>query len=104
MISLVPMTEIQLALRASLAAGLPLAIAQFLDLQFPIYASSVWYRLLETGLASVSWTVSYVPVKLIAETVARTASRLLSHCETELQILQKILSLGAGTRRQIAKV
>jgi len=36
--SLVPMTGIQLALRASLAAGLSLAIAQFLKLQFPIYA------------------------------------------------------------------
>lgn len=36
--SLVPMTGIQLALRASLAAGLSLAIAQFLQLQYPIYA------------------------------------------------------------------
>ena len=34
----VPMTGIQLALRAALAAGLSLAIAQFLQLQFPIYA------------------------------------------------------------------
>ena len=36
--TLVPMTGIQLALRASVAAGLSLAIAQFLQLQFPIYA------------------------------------------------------------------
>jgi uncharacterized membrane protein YgaE (UPF0421/DUF939 family) len=36
--TLVPMSGIQLALRASLAAGLSLAIAQFLELQFPIYA------------------------------------------------------------------
>lgn len=34
----VPMTGIQLALRASVAAGLSLAIAQWLKLQFPIYA------------------------------------------------------------------
>jgi uncharacterized membrane protein YgaE (UPF0421/DUF939 family) len=34
----VPMTGIQLALRASVAAGLSLVIAQFLQLQFPIYA------------------------------------------------------------------
>jgi uncharacterized membrane protein YgaE (UPF0421/DUF939 family) len=35
---LVPTSGIQLALRASVAAGLSLAIAQFLQLQFPIYA------------------------------------------------------------------
>lgn len=37
--SFVPMTGIQLALRISVAAGLSLAVAQFLELQFPIYAS-----------------------------------------------------------------
>jgi uncharacterized membrane protein YgaE (UPF0421/DUF939 family) len=36
--ALVPMSGIQLALRASVAAGLSLAIAKFLQLQFPIYA------------------------------------------------------------------
>lgn len=37
--TIVPMTGIQLALRASVAAGLSLAIAQFFELQFPIYAA-----------------------------------------------------------------
>ena len=37
--TLVPMTGIQLALRVSVASGLALAIAQFLELQFPIYAA-----------------------------------------------------------------
>src|SRR5215831_2329458 len=36
--TLVPISGIQLAFRASVAAGLSLAIAQFLELQFPIYA------------------------------------------------------------------
>src|SRR4051812_49949561 len=36
--TLVPMTAIQLALRASVAAGLSVAIAQLLQLQYPVYA------------------------------------------------------------------
>lgn len=38
-LSAIPVSSIQLALRAAVAAALSFAIAQFLELQFPIFAA-----------------------------------------------------------------